>query len=469
MSALQKATLTELAPDGTKTNSEPVPVQFNPATMKLQISNSTEGGQSRGRQTRQYLGSSSTTLTLELIFDTADEGDTDHPRSVRERTAIVEKYVFPKSQAKDKQAPPKVRFHWGPLVLDGVVDSVNIDIDHFAADGTPLRAKVGLTLKEQNSKYQLGVTGPGANQQGGAPAPGQVASGLPGSVAAPATQSATAIGGESAADFSARMGLDPSAWRGLNIGASGSLSLDAGLEVGFGADLSASAGLGVTAGFEAGVSASLEASVGLNVRANVGISASASFSADVSAGFAVSAAGGVNAAIEQAQRASAVAAVHQAAQAFSQSLPATAGPAVQASAAAVVASSPPPRPGPPEQSRRPLAQTGLPSASQQAAALAAPPPPRTDTRATSFGFEVPLRSHLGSAVNQRSVLLMGSPSVRSQVRTADPPITSNPAIPPWVALPAAELTVDAAGAIQLKKRPRPSCGCTGKCRCRSRG
>jgi len=467
MSELQKATLVEIKPDekGTPVG-DPVPVQFNPATMRLQITNSTEGGQSRGRQTRQFLGSSSTTLTIELVFDSADEGTTDQPRSVRERTAMVEKFVFPKSQEGNKQAPPKVRFQWGPFVLDGVIDSINIDIEHFAADGTPLRAKVGLSIKEQDSKYQFEATGPGANRQS-APSPGGPSPGLPGSGSVAATQSAAAIAGESAAEFAARVGLDPSAWRGLDIGASASLSLDAGLEVGFSADLSVSAGLGVTAGFEAGVSASLDASVGLDASATVGISASASFGADVAAGFALSSAGGVSAAIAQVQTAHAVTAVQQTAQAFSQALPAAgATPAITASPASTLAGSPRLRLGPPDQPRTPLSQTGMPSALQQAAAPPAPPTPRADTRATSFGFGVPLRPQITSAAAQRADVTFGSVTLKPQLNSGDPPISSNPVTPPWIALPAAELLVDAVAALQVKARPQPSCGCSGKCGCR---
>jgi hypothetical protein len=464
---LKKATLVEIKPDAKGTEvGQPVPVQFNPATMKLQISNSTEGGQSRGKQTRQFLGSSSTTLTLELIFDTADEFITEQgttkPRSVRERTAMVEKFVLPKSKEKTKQAPPKVRFQWGPFKLDGVIENINIDIDHFAGDGTPLRAKVSLSIKEQNSTFQYDDPkgNPPAPQAGASPA------GRPGGGAAPATQSAAAIAGETAADFAARQGLDPAAWRGLDIGGSASLSLDAGLEVGFSADLSASAGLGVTAGFEAGVSASLDASVGLDVKASVGISASASFGADVAAGFALSSAGGVSAAIAQVQTANAVTAVQQTAQAFSQSLPAAGtAPAITASPASAVAGAPRLRVGPPDQPRAPLGQTGMPSALQQAAAAAAPPTPRPDTRATSFGFGVPLRAQITSAATQRADVTFGSVVLKPQLNSGDPPITSNPVVPPWIALPAAELLVDAAAAVQVKTRPQPSCGCTG-CGCK---
>jgi hypothetical protein len=464
MSDLKKATLFELNPDGTLKDPNGTEVQFNPATMRLQISNATEGGESRGRQVRQHLGKSSTTLTLDLIFDTADEGTTSAPRSVRDRTAIIEKYVLPASTGEAQEAPPQLRFQWGPFILNGVVDSINIDIDHFAGDGTPLRAKVGLSLKEQDSKYLFPAT---TNPQT-PPEPGQPPAGQPGSGPGASTQSAAAIGGESAADFAARMGLDPSSWRGLDIGASASLSLDAGLEVGFSADLSVSAGLGVTVGFEAGVSASIEASVGLDVSASVGVSATASFGASVSAGIAVASAGGVSAAIAQAGSASAAAAVNQTAQAFGQSLPAGAASAVSASPAAAVASPPPAQLGPPPQSRTPLTQSGLPTASQQAAAPSAPPLPRADPRATSFGFGVPLRSQLGIASNQRVDLTAGGATLGSQVGTGDPPTTTNPTIPPWIALPASEFAMNTAGVIQMKKRSQPSCGCgcSGGSRCR---
>ncbi len=464
MSDLKKATLFELKPDGSVKDPNGIQVQFNPATMRLQISNATEGGESRGRQVRQHLGKSSTTLTLDLIFDTADEGTTSTPRSVRDRTAIIEKYVLPASTGEKKEAPPQLRFQWGPFILNGVVDSVNIDIDHFAADGTPLRAKVGLSLKEQDSKYLFPAT---TNPQT-PPEPGQPPAGQPGSGPGASTQSAAAIGGESAADFAARMGLDPSSWRGLDIGASASLSLDAGLEVGFSADLSVSAGLGVTVGFEAGVSASLEASVGLDVSASVGVSATASFGASVSAGIAVSAAGGVSAAIAQTGSASAAAAVNQTAQAFGQSLPAGASSAVSASPAAAVASAPPAQLGPPPQSRTPLTQTGLPTQSQQAAAPSAPPLPRADPRATSFGFGVPLRSQLGIASNQRVDLTAGGATLGSQVITGDPPSTTNPTIPPWIALPASEFLMNTVGAMKKRVQPSCGCGCSGGSRCRCR-
>ncbi|MGB7922048.1 MAG: hypothetical protein WCF57_02260, partial [Pyrinomonadaceae bacterium] len=262
MSELKKATLQEIKSDEAGSPIGPeIEVQFNPTTLKLQINNTTEGGQSQGRQARQFIGSSSTTLTLDLVFDTADEGTTDSPRNVREKTALVEKFVLPQGTGEEKQAPPKVRFHWGTLILDGIIDSITIDFDLFAANGTPLRAKVGISIQEQNSKYQFLKSGAGANKAGNVSAPGAAGSaslgasaslgvsasfgvsaslGISGSVGVSAglsTSFGVAIGGESSAEFAARAGLDPSAWRGLSVGGGSSLSLEAGAEIGFSAGL----------------------------------------------------------------------------------------------------------------------------------------------------------------------------------------------------------------------------------------
>lgn len=232
MSQLEKATLTPIKSD--ESGSElgpPIDVQFNPASLRLQITNSTEGGESRGRQARQYTGSSSTSLTLDLVFDTADEGSTDSPRSVREKTAAVEQFVYPKGEGEEKQAPPKLRFQWGDLILEGVVDSLTIDLDHFAGNGVPLRAKVGFSFKEQDRKYEFLASGPGANRKAGAALPGGASLGIAGGVSLGISAQASvglSIGGESAAEFAVRAGVDPAAWRGLSFEASagGSLSLD---------------------------------------------------------------------------------------------------------------------------------------------------------------------------------------------------------------------------------------------------
>src|SRR5262245_57028549 len=111
---LEKATITKLqkqtdptAPD--KTEGDPMPVQFNPASLRLSLTNQVEGGETRGRQQRQFAGNSSTELTFDLHFDTADEGTENKPVSVRTRTAQLEQFVVPgQPNSSERVAPPRV-------------------------------------------------------------------------------------------------------------------------------------------------------------------------------------------------------------------------------------------------------------------------------------------------------------------------------------------------------------------------
>jgi hypothetical protein len=470
MSTLAKATLQEITADAkADPKGDPIEVQFNPNSLKLQISNSTEGNQSRGRQARQFIGKSSTTLSMDLIFDTADEGTTDTPRSVRERTALVEQFVLPKATGKTKEAPPKLRFFWGGLQIDGLLESITIDFDHFAPDGTPLRAKVGISIKEQDSKYEFLKAQPPDK----APQPGQASPGAPGGSGGPASQSAPALGGESAAEFAARQGLDPAAWRGLSLGASfgASLSLEAGAEIGFDAELGLSAGLGLTVGIEAGASVSLEASFGLEAGAGFDAVAGVGFGANLSAGFALTAAGGVGAAIASVATARATAAAQETRTAFGAPPPASPPPTARAQTAttstarAPAATATAPKPSPPDQRRPPLAATGLPTPAAQEQAPPAPPPPRADARATSFGFGVPLRTQVQGAADLRTGTVGGRIALRTAATTAtgDPPFTDDPTVPPWIQLPASERARDLAGRAPLRSRPRKRCGCSGPC------
>ena len=484
MPTLEKAKLTEISadPKNPRDLSAPMDVQFNPTTMKLALSNQAEGGSAQTRPQRQYLGSGSRTLSLDLVFDTADEGETGAPRSVRERTALVERFALPRKLGDNKQAPPKARFEWGPLVVEGIVEGVNIDLDHFAADGTPLRAKVSMTIKEQDASFELLESGAGANPAGSAPTPTAAASGAPGTSGSGTDRVGVALGGESAADFAVRMGLDPGAWRGLAAGLDATLSLEAGLQIGFSASLGAGLGVGLTAGLAAGVGASLGASFGLTADLNLGLelAASGQFGAQVgadlgggraaagqpgsaaavangarppAAGFSLAAAGGLGAAIESVKSAQADAGQRAARAAFADPAGSggasattaasatttgsagrgpgtglargTSGPGQSASPLATSAApgtAPAPvRPGMPQQPRPPLTQTGFPTPGTRAGA--APPPPQADPRAAAFGRGVPLRPTYGEAARRRAQGDLGLP-----------PTTDDPQVPHWRAL-----------------------------------
>lgn len=470
MSGLQKAKIQEIdSSEAAKPIGAPIDVQFNPTSLRVQIQNVIEGNRSSGRQVRQYIGSTSATLSMDLVFDSADDDDgSGKAVSVRKKSNALSYFVLPKQEGK-KDVPPKLRFIWGEFIFDGIMEGFTEELDLFDAEGVPLRSKVQVSIKEQNPSLQFLKTGPGAASAGSPPEPGGAGKGAPGSSGAGGDRTAAALAGESLAEFSARVGLDPGAWRAIAGGLEASLSLSAGLEIDFQAGVSASAGIGASLGLEAGVSASLEASFGLEVGASASFSAGASGTASVGAGagggFALAAAGGVSAAIESVAIAKSAGASGAARAAFAAALPSTAAPA--SAAGARTAASPgasraalpsaggaaPAKPARPEQARPRLQSTGLPTRSAQQAAPSAPPRPRADPRATSFGFGVPLRARVTGAADERGEALAGA----GKLGARGVPITRDPTVPSWVALrPAVE-------AGKTRGETRTSCGCSAPC------
>jgi hypothetical protein len=487
---LQKATIAELDGDNEK---DSFPVQFNPTTLRLALTNRVEGGDSQGKQVRQHIGASSTTLSLDLVFDTADEGTTENPRSVRDKTKKIERFLVSKGKGKQENAPPRIRFTWGDLIVEGVVESLTIDFDHFAPNGVPLRAKVPLSIKGQDREKELQTS---SDSRSGAPAPGGAATGglggplgggasgglgfgasagigigvgvgIGGSVGigiGASTSIGVALEGESAGEFAARVGVDPAAWRGLQMGGESSLSLSAGVEVGFDVNLNASAGLGVTVGVEAGTNASVEEKLGLSTGPGLNAVSGVGIGADLASGFALSSAGGLGAALELAQvsKNSAVEAETRSAfNAPARALPpgtaTTQAPSSSQTSVSSTASNHATMPAArPEPVRAPLSQTGFPSVSAQAAASPAPRPPRADARAGSFGFGVPLRSTVGAAADRRAESIQGDVAVRPRVFSGEPPMTTDPTTPGWIALPAGTTGRTMADGIQ---HTRQGCGC----------
>jgi len=406
VSTLEKAVLEELDKSGKVT--ETIPVQFNPASLKLQMTNSTDGAESRGRQVQQYNGSASTSLSVELEFDTADEGTTGQPLDVRTRTAGVARFVLPGGEGS-KQAPPRVQFRWGTLIVAGVMTSLSEELDLFSAEGVPLRAKVGVEIKEQDPKFEALERGPGANGDTGRD-----------------SRTAEALDGESAADFLARNGLNPAVWRAIAGALDNPLSLSAGLAVDFSASLSLEAGIGVSVGF----GAALDVSLGLE--ASVGIGADA----DLSAGFALAEAGGITAASQAVAATAAASEADRAKAAFGVAL----APQVNTTADAA---------------RAPLASVPSARTLGPAPAPPRPLPPRADPRAVTFGRGVPLRERVtppdaAAGTGGYVVVALRPPS------GVGPQRAPGSGTAPWEQLPS---TPGAATADVEQQRRAPTCGC----------
>lgn len=128
------------------------PVQFNPETLKITYSNQRANGDQRGGGSTQFVGTGTTKLAVELVFDVtaqytpAVEGAV--PDDVRTMTAKVTHFMEPVPQG-DQFAQRGLRFSWGGFSFEGVMDSMNETIEMFAADGRALRAAVTVEMTKQ--------------------------------------------------------------------------------------------------------------------------------------------------------------------------------------------------------------------------------------------------------------------------------------------------------------------------------
>jgi hypothetical protein len=309
MTALAQATLQRLTtltrsgknqPAKVELSGPAVPVQFNPASMKLTRRNNIDrGGVTTGTQPRQNPSPEAASLSFDLDFDTAEQGTTGVRVDVRDWTAVVRQFVEPPPD-RPADPPPAVRFAWGTLVFDGIIKEVTESLDLFAPDGTPVRAKVSVRIVEQNFKYETLAEGAAAKDNQGASRPGQSApagadppgAGLGASGSARPDQVTQAQDGESVQQVMTRMGLDPAAWRAAMTGLPQPLGLPAGTTVQLGAEARAGSGLGTGLGGGAGFAAGTGAATAAELSgALTGRAAS-----PTAAGFSLAAAGGVAAA-----------------------------------------------------------------------------------------------------------------------------------------------------------------------------
>jgi hypothetical protein len=317
MTELAKATLQRLVKKHNTTNSDPadyrpdgdgVKVQFNPTSLRLQYQNSLDiGGKTVQTQRRQSFSVQPATLSLDLEFDTAEEtaapGST-LPADVRGLTAEVRRFVEP--ETKKNQAPPVLRLSWGSFVFYGIVTQITEELDYFAADGTPLHAKLSISITEQNLKYEGNAIGPGARDDKAAFTPGgarparplEETGAAPGRSGTGRTEKVeTAQDGESAQRLAARIGGDPAAWRSLMNGLQSPLGLPAGAPVQVGPELITDGSVGRAAGFAAGDSSSsakgLAQALGLAPPVPSGPAPIGAPGALEAAGFALAQAGGI--------------------------------------------------------------------------------------------------------------------------------------------------------------------------------
>jgi hypothetical protein len=138
------------------------PVQFNPTELQFekaaQIAEISIPGLDAPLQ--QFVRGQAEKLSLELLFDTTENGMGLNARSVTEETDRIFQLI---RVDPERHAPPVVTFRWkriagdalGPETADqkrdsftGLVESVRQKFTLFSPEGIPLRATVAITLRE---------------------------------------------------------------------------------------------------------------------------------------------------------------------------------------------------------------------------------------------------------------------------------------------------------------------------------
>lgn len=141
---------------------QPFYVQFNPKEMKLDDAAAWKASDEhgRGKPLITYERGEPAVLTFDLIFDETVSGG-----SVQKRIDALRAMTYPSVTETIKEEevdrPPHVDFHWASFTFRGVMEKISATALMFKPDGTPVRAKVTVTMKERREDNG-GGTGAGS-------------------------------------------------------------------------------------------------------------------------------------------------------------------------------------------------------------------------------------------------------------------------------------------------------------------
>ncbi|HEY4410959.1 MAG TPA: LysM peptidoglycan-binding domain-containing protein [Acidimicrobiia bacterium] len=147
---------------------------FNPAQLTVTKANQWVSDLVPGRQSPNlyFTGGHPGTLRATLTLDTTADGSavTVHTQALIKLMA-VDTTLPGYDNATHRGRPPWVKLHWGDFhSFAGVLEDLQIDFTYFAANGTPLRAKAAIFLRQFQDE---GFWGP-QNPTSGTPEPERV-------------------------------------------------------------------------------------------------------------------------------------------------------------------------------------------------------------------------------------------------------------------------------------------------------
>ncbi len=127
----------------------PIPVMFNPPDYQMTRTSRFAELKVPGLPSSvlQYVGSDAQTLNMELFFDTTDTGV-----DVRTRTEAIVGLTAIQPSTK---APPRLLLLWGSLIFPCVMMSIKQHYEYFNSLGMPLRAKLSVEFKGNDTLETL--------------------------------------------------------------------------------------------------------------------------------------------------------------------------------------------------------------------------------------------------------------------------------------------------------------------------
>lgn len=163
MMRLEKAHIEILS--GSRTGTR-LPVLFNPAEYSMERANAFKSTPvpGLGSPLIQFVNGEAAMLTMELFFDDltdpsgppdtstgaggAGGGGREGAKSVARRIAEITSLL---DIDRVLHAPPTLRFVWGPLRFDAVLEKVGRKVTLSRPDGTPARATLSVSFREYRS------------------------------------------------------------------------------------------------------------------------------------------------------------------------------------------------------------------------------------------------------------------------------------------------------------------------------
>jgi hypothetical protein len=286
-----KATFTLMDSTLTRTQGQPISVQFNPESLKVSYTNQIKQpngtGDQRGPAALQFVGSGTTKMSGQLWFDAPAMGSNGDVRNLTGQIIGFMTPTFAKTSNKTNYyTPPFVQFQWGTFIFKGIMDSAEENLEFFSPTGLPLRASVNFSLLNQTIQFLQGQQSnpqtPGNAPMTSAPQ-GSTLQGLATAAGRPGSwqQIASANGIDNPRMLATGQLLDMNAdlTGGLSVGAA--TGVLGSVSVGFTGIATASIGGSVSVGANVNASGSLGASVGgtasFGISGSVSASASAAF------------------------------------------------------------------------------------------------------------------------------------------------------------------------------------------------